>query len=94
MNVGINTFYWATFFGNCQRLSSTTLNYSLTNSVTGVMPLSFIHVQAGETIHRITETDNFTFLTPQNVLTMTMIAVAALIPIIIRRKFEKKEKAE
>ncbi|CAG8590374.1 2187_t:CDS:2 [Paraglomus brasilianum] len=74
MNVGINTFYWATFFG--------------------VMPLSFIHVQAGETIHRITETDNFTFLTPQNVLTMTMIAVAALIPIIIRRKFEKKEKAE
>ncbi|CAG8640719.1 14943_t:CDS:2 [Acaulospora morrowiae] len=58
----------------------------------GVGPLSFIHVKSGETIHMLSETDNFTFFTFQNVLTMGLIAVAALIPVIFKEVFEKKFK--
>ncbi|KAF0544239.1 transmembrane protein 41B [Gigaspora margarita] len=56
----------------------------------GVAPLSFIHTQAGETIHNLTETDEISFFTTKNIIAMTLIAIAALIPILVRKVFEKK----
>nr|CAG8459019.1 4326_t:CDS:10 [Entrophospora candida] len=50
----------------------------------GVAPLSFIHVQAGETIHEMSEAENFTFLTIQNITTIILISVTALIPIVLK----------
>ncbi|PKY49409.1 hypothetical protein RhiirA4_465386 [Rhizophagus irregularis] len=60
----------------------------------GVAPLSFIHIQAGDTIHRLSETDEFTFLTIQNVVTVSLVAIAALIPIILGKRFESQEKSK
>ncbi|GES81317.1 transmembrane protein 41B [Rhizophagus clarus] len=60
----------------------------------GTTPLSFIHVQAGETIHRLSESDEFTFLTLQNIVTMSLIAIAALIPIILGKNFASQEKSK
>ncbi|CAJ0897007.1 11696_t:CDS:10 [Entrophospora sp. SA101] len=50
----------------------------------GVAPLSFIHVQAGETIHEMSEAENFTFLTIQNITTIILISITALIPIVLK----------
>ncbi|RIA93899.1 snare associated Golgi protein [Glomus cerebriforme] len=58
----------------------------------GVAPLTFIHVQAGETIHKLSENDEFVFLTTQNIITMSLVAIVALIPIILRKRFESQEK--
>ncbi|PKC11066.1 hypothetical protein RhiirA5_310761 [Rhizophagus irregularis] len=60
----------------------------------GVAPLSFIHIQAGDTIHRLSETDEFTFFTIQNVVTVSLVAIAALIPIILGKRFESQEKSK
>ncbi|CAG8657186.1 2253_t:CDS:2, partial [Funneliformis caledonium] len=57
----------------------------------GVAPLSFIHAQAGETIHVLSESDEFTFLTIQNIVAMSLFAVTALIPVMLRKKFEPQE---
>ncbi|CAG8797742.1 32084_t:CDS:2, partial [Gigaspora margarita] len=72
------------------------LSYYLGRAVTEkflskrVAPLSFIHTQAGETIHNLTETDEISFFTTKNIIAMTLIAIAALIPILVRKVFEKK----
>ncbi|CAI2169599.1 854_t:CDS:2 [Funneliformis geosporum] len=60
----------------------------------GVAPLSFIHVQAGETIHVLSESDEFSFLTTQNIVAMSLIAITALIPVLLRKKFESQEKTK
>ncbi|KAG9290331.1 hypothetical protein G9A89_007062 [Geosiphon pyriformis] len=70
LEVGVNVFYWGTFFG--------------------VAPLSFIHVQAGETLQRLSATDEISFFTIPNVVSMALISIAALIPISIRRKYTKE----
>jgi hypothetical protein len=57
----------------------------------GVVPLSFIHVHAGETIHKFSETDEFSFLTTQNIVTLSLVAVATLIPTMLRKRFESQE---
>ncbi|CAG8732201.1 11882_t:CDS:2, partial [Dentiscutata erythropus] len=60
----------------------------------GVAPLSFIHTQAGETIQHLTEADEISFFTTNNIIAMTLIAIGALIPILVRKKFGKKENKE
>jgi uncharacterized membrane protein YdjX (TVP38/TMEM64 family) len=57
----------------------------------GVIPLTFIHVHAGETIHIFSETDEMNFLTTQNIVTMSLVAAAILIPTMLRKRFEPQE---
>ncbi|CAG8709548.1 5782_t:CDS:2, partial [Ambispora leptoticha] len=65
------------------------LNVFFWATLVGVAPLSFIHVQAGETI-RITGTEDVSFFTPRNLVSMSLIAVAAFISAYIRRKYSNK----
>ncbi|KAI8078693.1 snare associated Golgi protein-domain-containing protein [Halteromyces radiatus] len=53
----------------------------------GVTPPSFIHVQAGAAIDRLSSSDKLVILTPINVACLIGIAIAALIPVIIRRYY-------
>ncbi|CAG8482059.1 21897_t:CDS:2, partial [Cetraspora pellucida] len=72
-----------------------TINFILINElIKGVAPLSFIHTQAGDTIHQLSETDEISFFTTKNIIAMIFIAIAALIPVLMRKRFEKKEMKE
>lgn len=54
----------------------------------GVAPPSFIHVQAGAALDRLSSSDKLELLTPINVLCLIAVAIVALIPVFIRRRFE------
>lgn len=54
----------------------------------GVAPPSFIHVQAGAALDRLSSSDKLELLTPINVLCLLAVAVVALIPVLVRRRFQ------
>jgi uncharacterized membrane protein YdjX (TVP38/TMEM64 family) len=51
----------------------------------GVIPPSFIHVQAGAALDRISTDDHLVLLTWKNVLCLLAVGIVALIPIFLRR---------
>ncbi|CAO3631400.1 unnamed protein product [Cunninghamella echinulata] len=53
----------------------------------GVIPLSFIHVQVGAGIDRLSSSDKLVIFTPLNVACLIGIAIAALIPVYIRKHY-------
>ncbi|KAI9299991.1 hypothetical protein BJ944DRAFT_171541, partial [Cunninghamella echinulata] len=53
----------------------------------GVIPLSFIHVQVGAGIDRLSSSDKLVIFTPLNVACLIGIAIAALIPVYIRKYY-------
>ncbi|GBC00785.1 hypothetical protein RclHR1_03980001 [Rhizophagus clarus] len=57
----------------------------------GVAAPSLIHVQAGSTIEHLTNASDFKIFSFTNVLALILIALAALLPVWIRRRFEKAE---
>ncbi|KAI9281651.1 snare associated Golgi protein-domain-containing protein [Sporodiniella umbellata] len=52
----------------------------------GVAPLSFIHVQAGAALDRLSSTDRLELLTPLNILCLIAVALVALVPVFLKRK--------
>ncbi|CDS10850.1 hypothetical protein LRAMOSA11336 [Lichtheimia ramosa] len=54
----------------------------------GVAPPSFIHVQAGAALDRLSSSDELQLVTPTNVLCLIGVAIAALIPVFIRRYYK------
>ncbi|ORZ11854.1 hypothetical protein BCR42DRAFT_462049 [Absidia repens] len=53
----------------------------------GVAPPSFLHVQAGAAIDRLSSSDELVILTPLNVACLVGIAIAALVPVAVRRYY-------
>ncbi|KAI8340681.1 snare associated Golgi protein-domain-containing protein [Chlamydoabsidia padenii] len=53
----------------------------------GVTPPSFLHVQAGAAFDRLSSSDKLVILTPLNVACLVGFAIAALIPVFIRRYY-------
>ncbi|KAI8051055.1 putative transmembrane protein 41B [Gilbertella persicaria] len=53
----------------------------------GVIPPSFIHVQAGAALDRLSSTDKL--LTPVNITCLMAVAMVALVPVFVRRRFQK-----
>jgi uncharacterized membrane protein YdjX (TVP38/TMEM64 family) len=53
----------------------------------GVAAPSFIHIQAGAALDRLSSSDKLELLTPINVLCLLAVAIVALIPVFVRRKF-------
>ncbi|KAH8549616.1 snare associated Golgi protein-domain-containing protein [Umbelopsis sp. PMI_123] len=51
----------------------------------GVAAPSFIHVQAGAALDRLSSSDKLQIFTPLNVICLIAVAVAALIPVAVRR---------
>ncbi|KAI9317593.1 snare associated Golgi protein-domain-containing protein [Dichotomocladium elegans] len=54
----------------------------------GVAPPSFIHVQAGAALDRLSSSDELELVTPTNVLCLIAVAVVALVPVFIRRHYK------
>ncbi|OBZ84693.1 Transmembrane protein 41 [Choanephora cucurbitarum] len=52
----------------------------------GVAPPSFIHVQAGAALDRLSSSDKLELLTPTNVACLMAVALVALLPVFIRRR--------
>ncbi|RCH90342.1 hypothetical protein CU098_001520, partial [Rhizopus stolonifer] len=52
----------------------------------GVAPPSFIHVQAGAALDRLSSSDKLELLTPLNVLCLITVAIVALVPVFLKRK--------
>lgn len=59
----------------------------------GVAPPSFIHVQAGAALDRLSSSDKLELLTVTNVACLFAVCVVALIPVFIRRRFNKESPA-
>lgn len=57
----------------------------------GVAAPSLIHVQAGLTIEHLTNASDFKIFSFTNVFALILIAFAVLLPVWIRRRFEKAE---
>ncbi|KAI8372819.1 snare associated Golgi protein-domain-containing protein [Radiomyces spectabilis] len=53
----------------------------------GVAAPSFIHVQAGAALDRLSSSDELKLLTPTNILCLVAVAVVALIPVLVRRRY-------
>ncbi|KAI8331507.1 snare associated Golgi protein-domain-containing protein [Chlamydoabsidia padenii] len=53
----------------------------------GVAPPSFLHVQAGAAIDRLSSSDDLVILTPLNIACLVGIAIAALVPVFVRRYY-------
>ncbi|EIE85713.1 hypothetical protein G6F46_004372 [Rhizopus delemar] len=53
----------------------------------GVAPPSFIHVQAGAALDRLSSSDKLELVTPINIFCLIVVAIVALIPVFVRRKF-------
>ncbi|KAG0175966.1 hypothetical protein DFQ28_007044, partial [Apophysomyces sp. BC1034] len=54
----------------------------------GVAAPSFIHVQAGAALDRLSSSDELKLLTPTNVACLVGVAIVALIPVFIRRYYK------
>jgi uncharacterized membrane protein YdjX (TVP38/TMEM64 family) len=57
----------------------------------GVAAPSLIHVQAGLTIEHLTNASDFKIFSFTNVFALILIAFAVLLPVWLRRRFEKAE---
>ncbi|CEP16656.1 hypothetical protein [Parasitella parasitica] len=53
----------------------------------GVTPPSFIHVQAGAALDRLSSSDKLELLTPINVLCLLAVALVALIPVFLKLRY-------
>ncbi|CEG65641.1 hypothetical protein RMATCC62417_02382 [Rhizopus microsporus] len=53
----------------------------------GVAAPSFIHVQAGAALDRLSSSDQLELLTPINILCLIAVAIVALLPVFIRKRF-------
>lgn len=53
----------------------------------GVAGPSFIHVQAGAALDRLSSSDQLELLTPINILCLIAVAIVALLPVFIRKRF-------
>ncbi|KAI8381417.1 snare associated Golgi protein-domain-containing protein [Radiomyces spectabilis] len=53
----------------------------------GVAPPSFIHVQAGAALDKLSSSDELVLMTPMNALWLIAIGIAALIPVYVRRRY-------
>src|SRR2546423_4732020 len=60
----------------------------------GVAAPSLIHVQAGLTIEHLTNASDFKMFSFTNVFALTLIALAVLLPVWFRRKFENDSNDE
>jgi uncharacterized membrane protein YdjX (TVP38/TMEM64 family) len=54
----------------------------------GVAPPSFIHVQAGAALDRLSSSDELQLVTPINILCLVAVALAALVPVFVRRYYK------
>ncbi|KAI9490820.1 snare associated Golgi protein-domain-containing protein [Zychaea mexicana] len=54
----------------------------------GVAPPSFIHVQAGAALDRLSSSDELQLVTPTNVACLVAVAIVALIPVFVRRHYK------
>lgn len=54
----------------------------------GVLPNTLVTVQAGVTLAALASPDDFTLLTPQNIIMTIVICICLLIPIILHRNSE------
>ncbi|KAG2225234.1 hypothetical protein INT45_001457 [Circinella minor] len=54
----------------------------------GVAPPSFIHVQAGAALDRLSSSDELQLVTPTNVTCLVAVAIVALIPVFVRRYYK------
>ncbi|CAM0135065.1 unnamed protein product [Umbelopsis sp. WA50703] len=54
----------------------------------GVAGPSFIHVQAGAAIDRLSSSDQLQIFTPLNVLCLVAVAIVALVPVAVRRRYK------
>ncbi|KAI8067081.1 snare associated Golgi protein-domain-containing protein [Gongronella butleri] len=53
----------------------------------GVAPLSFIQIQAGAALDRLSSSDKLVIFTPLNIACLFGIAIAALIPVFVKRRY-------
>lgn len=53
----------------------------------GVAGPSFIHVQAGAALDRLSSSDELQIFTPLNIICLIAVAVVALIPVAVRRRW-------
>ncbi|KAG2189389.1 hypothetical protein INT44_004531, partial [Umbelopsis vinacea] len=53
----------------------------------GVAAPSFIHVQAGAALDRLSSSDELQIFTPLNIICLVAVAVVALIPVAVRRRW-------
>lgn len=58
------------------------------NLIVGVAAPSFIHVQAGAALDRLSSSDELKLVTPTNVACLAAVAVVALIPVFVRRYYK------
>lgn len=56
--------------------------------IVGVLPNTLVTVQAGVTLAALASPDDFTLLTPQNIIMTIVICICLLIPIILHRNSE------
>ncbi|KAI1316736.1 Transmembrane protein 41B [Mortierella claussenii] len=57
-------------------------------TLVGVLPNSLVTVQAGATLAALASPDDFTLLTPQNIIMTVVIALCLLLPIVLNRHAE------
>ena len=58
------------------------------SSLVGVLPNTLVTVQAGVTLAALASPDDFTLLTPENIIMTVVICICLLIPIILHRNSE------
>jgi uncharacterized membrane protein YdjX (TVP38/TMEM64 family) len=87
LDVPVGAFFWGTFIGMFDRISL--INLALKISLfLGVAGPSFIHVQAGAAIDRLSSSDQLQIFTPLNVLCLVAVAIVALVPVAVRRRYK------
>ena len=57
----------------------------------GVAAPSFIHVQAGAALDRLSSSDKLELFTITNVACLFAVCIVALVPVVIRRRFENTQ---
>lgn len=58
------------------------------SNLVGVLPNTLVTVQAGVTLAALASPDDFTLLTPENIIMTIVICICLLIPIILHRNSE------
>jgi len=63
-------------------------NFLQSPFVVGVLPNTLVTVQAGVTLAALASPDDFTLLTPQNIIMTVVVGVCLLLPIVLHRHVE------
>ncbi|KAL7753326.1 Transmembrane protein 41B [Sorochytrium milnesiophthora] len=76
-------------------IASPHLNISLMSFIVGtfigVAPLGFIHVRAGRMLEQLSSAEDFSLLTPSNLIALTLFAALSLLPILLRKRTSHAE---